>query len=793
MRRILAMPLFVPLALLALCLLVFGDVLTGLRHGVLSDSTTDLATEFYYWRQFGFENLRHGHIAQWNPYVCGGVPFFGGWQSGLLYPINWIYLFLPLPVACNLDIVISTYLTGLFTSLLARKYGLSPLARLLAAAIVMLGGSFFPHVYAGHLATMAAMAWMPLIVLAFDDLIDSPNPRSVLLAIFSFSMQLFAGHPQTLFNTLVVLALYTGLRIIRARKRLQTAAAIAVAAAGSAAITAVQLLAGLEVSTEGVRSHAVGYAFAAEISYQAVNLWTLLVPHLFGDIFHMPYWGPWNKWEMCAFIGVASLPLVILGAFRGESPRRKLWITMAIALFVLAMGAYTPLFRLLYLYVPGFSKFRAFAKFIFPVTIFTAMLAGAGLDALVARREEGSSGSGSRLAAATAGVAAMCAMAGIWMADPFTCIWFIRTLRVASDSYYRVSIPQFTVFAREAGRFAAWGFATATLTASLAAVLLARARSTRWAAPTLATLVLVELIAFDRSTITTFDPTHPRPAVVMNWERTHPGDQRVYLAGLLTEGAMGSGSYDVWGYDPMVQLRYAQLVTATQHCDANQAQMYVMYTDPNPSLALLRCSRVFFVTNDVNGFTYVPRNKRRFTADTVGMNVIDNPLPHGLIVHRCKIMPASTKILYKVADANFPRWRVVVLETPPSIAPRPALIQDSAQVRWKDSDTLEVNAKCDAPGILLITDAYSRFWIANALPSSTQRVYRPMPGDYALIAVPLEAGTHRFELAYRPPGLRKGAAISLAGLAAYLLACGLTWRLGRQARSVGQSNLSSSL
>src|SRR5262245_1524052 len=88
--------LFLPLVLLALTLAVFGPVLFAGGQQIMANRGTDLAMYFVYAREFGATQMRQGHIPLWNPHICGGVPFVGGWQSGLFYPVNWIYLFLPL-------------------------------------------------------------------------------------------------------------------------------------------------------------------------------------------------------------------------------------------------------------------------------------------------------------------------------------------------------------------------------------------------------------------------------------------------------------------------------------------------------------------------------------------------------------------------------------------------------------------------------------------------------------------------------------------------------------------------
>ena len=56
---------------------------------------------------------------------------------------------------------------------------------------------------------------------------------------------------------------------------------------------------------------------------------------------------------------------------------------MVLILLLLALGGYTPLFKLLYQTVPGFDKFRCVSRFLYLAAPFWSMLAGIGLDRLI--------------------------------------------------------------------------------------------------------------------------------------------------------------------------------------------------------------------------------------------------------------------------------------------------------------------------------------------------------------------------------------------------------------------------
>ncbi|MDR3708848.1 MAG: hypothetical protein P4L33_11130 [Capsulimonadaceae bacterium] len=756
---------YVPIVLLAFSILMFGDVLVGLRHGVLSDGGADLASEFYYWRDFGFSELRRGHIAQWNPYVYGGVPFFAGWQAGLFYPPNWIYLIFPLDRAINLDIFISTYLTGLFTSLLARKYGMHPAACLLAGTTLMFGGAFFPHIYAGHLATLASMAWAPLILLAVDSILDKPQLRSILLGGFALAMQILAGHPQTVYNTLLALALYTLIRFVRADDRPRIAVALAVMGGIALLLTAVQVLTGLQVNTEGTRSGAVPYSFATDFSFPPENLLTLVAPRLFGDLGHLAYWGRWYLWETNAFLGVTSVPLILLGFARGASPRRKLWATMAFALLFVALGKYTHVYRFFFDYVPGLNKFRSPAKFVFEACIFLALLAGAGLDALIRRSAASANpldprwlATLVRTSAATAIAGLVCAAASVVAVSPIglRAIVYVIALNEGLDNPNSADVIEFIHRAQT--------FASLDLSVSAAIFFLIggaiwgtqRSRVWTWL---IVTCACIEMFAFARATVTTFQPSQTRPAMMTAFYKSFPGDYRIAQNPIPSNRTMAYRMFDIWGYDPMVLRRYAEFVIGSEGGDIDSATMYASLRHPSVPLRLLRLKYVF---------TWI--------GDKISLSEVDNPLPHGLIVYRYRRFTGRDHILPVVLDPQFDALHETVLERKPSIAPvspPPSAPPGQVRVAWRDSDTLDVQVDTPTSGIVVITDTYSRFFHATALPGSAQKTYTPMPANYMEIGVPVVAGRHHFLLNYLPPAFLAGAVISALSLIGFGLLC---WR-----------------
>ena len=297
--------------------MMFADVLFTTAPIVLSNRTTDIALMYNHWRSFGFSELRRGNLALWNPYLFCGAPFFGGGQAALLYPLNALFLFLPLHLALNWSIALHVFLAGAFTYAWAERRGLRPPSSFLAAVIYMFCGANFLHVYSGYLSFLCGFAWAPLLFLAIDGLFERPSLGWSLLGMVAMAMQVLAGNPQCLFYTGVAAALYCLMCWFRTGTRGRFAVGLVGIVMGGVALSAVQLFASFQEWGELLRSRGVPFRFAAMFSFPPENFLTLLAPHFFGDVKTVSYWGRCYLWEMCLFLGVSGLVLAVVGAIWG--------------------------------------------------------------------------------------------------------------------------------------------------------------------------------------------------------------------------------------------------------------------------------------------------------------------------------------------------------------------------------------------------------------------------------------------------------------------------------------------
>jgi hypothetical protein len=209
---------------------------------------------------------------------------------------------------------------------------------------------------------------------------------------------------------------------------------------------------------------------------------------------------------------------------------------------------------------------------------------------------------------------------------------------------------------------------------------------------------------------------------------------------------------DVWGEDPTVLLRYAQLLTFAQGRNPDRINLHLKITRDNGILDMLRCRFVLVLQGDE--LTVFQRT---------------NCLPRVLLIQRCRILETRSEVFAAVTRPEFKFHEEVVLERQPDPEPIPHENPGTAKLVASSTDSLTIEADTPSPALLLITDSYSEGWTARALAGSSQTKYAVMPANWCLRAVPLEAGHHHLRLEYISSGFHIGQYVSVASLAVFLV------------------------
>ncbi|MCP4106807.1 MAG: YfhO family protein [Desulfobacteraceae bacterium] len=768
--------LIIVLFLAGLIVVFFGEVLFFSNEKVLSKQYTDLHNEYVFSRDFGFSQLRQGNLALWNPHIFSGVPFFGGFQSALFYPLNFVYLIFPLPKAINIGIILHVFLAGIFMYLWTARRGLHPVACLVSAILFMFCGPHFLHIFAGHLSNLCTMAWAPLVFLSTDGWVEDRSPGWFLIGIFAVTMQIFAGHPQYVFYTAIGAGIYTSLLIINKqvdnRERLFIATGFAGIYVSAALLSAVQLITGIQSGAESLRSMGVPYKFAASFSFAPENIITLLAPNFFGNMGSVQYWGRWFIWEMMAFISVTGFVLCLYAVFRADRNTRKFLFVTALILFVLALGKYTPLFQLLYSFVFGFDKFRGNSKFIILVCMFLIMSAGIGLDCLI-RKEQAKTGSDSRTCKNTIiflfAAASVLVLSITWIRYSSATGdqqggWasVLQALYKTGECFYPAKYTE-QDFIRKTGNFAFESLLTASCILFILAVFFCFLKFSKKTVYLIALLAITEILFFAKGFRTTFDISSTLIPEV-GQIRTDRGEYRIFNS-LNANSAMTFNMKDIWGCDPSISLRYAQFIKYTQDGQPDKASENLYCSDFHQLYRMLRCR---FVVGVDSGRIRVREIKGKI-------------MPRVCLIGKYKFIRDRDRIFAEMDSPLFAPEKAVILETLPKHEPVDSEDRGTVTLADISTDQMIIEADLPHPAILLITDGYSKHWKAVPLPGSDQQTYDIMPANYILKAIPLRQGHHNFSMEYSPSGFYIGKRITIISLIFYI--CGLIWYVRQRIRT----------
>jgi hypothetical protein len=344
--------------------------------------------QFYPWHEFAKQAALGGFLPLWNPLLGMGAPLLANAQSALLYPPNWILLFIPVEYGQGLLMVAHLLWAGIGMVKLTRRLGIGRLGQALGGLAFMLSGYLAARAW--FLTINASVAWLPWIILAGED--AGRQKRGLFSAPLAFALclQWLAGHWQTAWYTWLLLAGWMAVRAFGTRpfwkQALYSIARLLSASLFAAMLGAAQFLPTVGYWLHSQRSAGVDPEAALAYSFWPWRLLTLIAPDFFGNPARGDYWGYANYWEDAVYIGLLPLGLAAWAAVRGL--RRKgaagfpygyLLAILPLSL-VIALGTNTPVFPFLFEHVPTFDYFQAPTRIMIVFVFALCFLAAAGVE-----------------------------------------------------------------------------------------------------------------------------------------------------------------------------------------------------------------------------------------------------------------------------------------------------------------------------------------------------------------------------------------------------------------------------
>jgi hypothetical protein len=369
-------PVLGPLILLTVTLVCYWMPMTSAATSIYGDAADhDQVVQNYLSHE-----IHAGRVPFWSPYPWSGYPFLADPQVGAWYPIHWPFFLLG--VSPHL-LVVEHWLHALLACLgayfLAWRLVRHRQAAVLAGLCYGLSGFFAGH--SSHTPMLEGAAWMPWLLLLLDLALESHLLRYTVLGGLAAGMLILAGYFQISLYSFLALGLFAAARVaLEPRRWLKIlAVSLAIPLIGTL-ISAIGTGPGLELTVNSIRAGLTA-ATHAEGLLPAAALSTLVAPDFYG-IFSDNYHGPQDITQYYFYTGILLVPLAIFGL--RDRRLRIVGLLLIVPAIWYALGKSAGLYRLAAL-LPGFSSVRAPVNIWFVPSLGLALLAAAGLAALVHR------------------------------------------------------------------------------------------------------------------------------------------------------------------------------------------------------------------------------------------------------------------------------------------------------------------------------------------------------------------------------------------------------------------------
>ncbi len=748
------------------------------------------------------QTLLEGNYGFWNPYIFAGYPLQAEPEVGPLYPFNALFC-LPIPpyYAQTLFVVLHYAMAGAFAFLLGRRLRLSRAGSVVAALVYACSGYMMAQLT--NFSILTASIWLPLILLLFSIAIDRLSYGYAIATGVVIALFILTAHPQFILLTMTVLALYylynvahcllcrevaDGARQEKKRRlALKYSLMILLAVGVGVALSAPQLFPAYQLKSLSVLSESLGVDFVTSYSLSPYRMASFLIPNFLGNQ-AIGYRGPAFYEEHHNYIGILALALVALAWARRREKAALFFGLLLILSVVLSWGRLVPIYHLI-ARMPLYNLFRVPARWLYPMTMALAVLAGSGFDHLLAAR--GSAGV-QRLARALLVLAVVLTLTLPWVFVLKQQImdltgWFVDnvypsytvfTLRSLVKAFVRFPKPPLSNFLLHAFPFMTNPLLhfLAALDASAALLYLfvsGRIRA-RWFSAAAIALIALDLFLVSGSAINPVAPAayfDRRESTA--YLREHAGLHRIYPT-----NQDGDPNFNLGHYFPMIDR--IPSFGGSSSLTLRWAQDYRDAARQNPRLY------------DLAGVKYVLKESADPPQDFSGplrevfsseeIHIWENPnvMPRAFIVHEAAAPPQPT-YLY---DPAFPFDRKAALDDPSAserlapAEPRPEG-EDKAEITHYSYNDVTVECETAAPGFLVLTDSFYPGWEAT-VDGQPEPIYR---ADHIFRAVFLPAGRHTVTFHFAQPAFWWGvivAALAAMGiLAAWLVSVARRKRAGK--------------
>jgi hypothetical protein len=722
-----------------------------------------------------------GSVPGWNPHIFGGLPFVDAFHGDIFYPISWLFKWLgDDPIGMNIwinrGVVFHIPIAGILMYLAARSFGLSKTASLFSALSYMFAPYFVSLIAPYHDGKMYVTALFPGVMWCLQNGFAAVNWQRIwfwfsLLGIF-IGIVILTPHPQMSYYVLWVIGVFSLYKLIRGFKEkaalsrlgLQSAL-IAISLIAGLGLSAVQFYPGYEYtnkySPRAEGGAKTGWDWSTSWSMHPEEAAGLVVPEFAGvntERKDTAYWGRNAFKDNSESAGVVALFLAVIGV--SFYRRRDTWIFVGIALacLVYALGATTPIYNLFYYLVPKVNSLRAPSMIMFVFAFCTALLAGYGVNGIIAsiKSKEPTSNKFNYVVwgvpSALFLLALLFSAAGKGLLDTWCSIFYSDApTQMVQQGMSKLDVGYFNLPAIQSGTWFAFFFT------ALAAVCISVYRSGQifaYMMIVLLALPVIDNVRFNSRFIHTVDP---RPYIASNpiTDTLSKETDLVRVMSFVRDIPLG-----------LLPLHGIPVVTGYH---GNQLRWYDDLlggpgapNQTNPRLLnLCGASHVVIPSGQQippNYFGPLPAEPITSSGSvTIIRNM--NALPHAFFVDRYEVIPDVNRIKEAILSGSENLRHVAYLEEEPGVTLTPdASPLDSAKIipmadnGFVVTDSVRIAVSAATDRILVLSDVWYDAWTAT-VDGQPAKILR---ADYAFRAVVVPAGTKEVMFRYQSTRYESG-------------------------------------
>ena len=595
-------------------------------------------------------------------------------------------------------------------------------------------------------------------------------------------------------------------------------------------IAAVQLVPLFEVGQVNFRVGSASFEEVRGWAFPPRNALTFLLPNFFGNPTHhairdafgggsVPVelnfygglnpngafttsWGTKNYVEGATYLGVLPLLLAAVGVaalwrWRVLSALRRTHTLffVGLAFFSLAFIFGTPLYALLYYGLPFIDQLHTPFRWVFPLALSVAVLAGFGVDAVEKRRlgdwEIGRFETGDWR---FLNLSISQSLSYLALASGVTLLTVTLLSRAFYDSFRPLVGRLFLGLAGATNAFPSaeafysylfWQLLLLGALLVASGVILWLTRRTRWWIVAACGLIVIDLWAASLGFNSAIDPAllDYTPEAV-HWLQEQPGEWRITTFDTTGAGTLNAntpwpqGLADVRGYDSIIPRQFTEYMAAIEP----QNGLPFNRIQPIGSLAALESPLLdALAVKYVISTEPIPLPKFRAVWEGEGVTIYENLAA----APRAFTLPQSAEVhapdaLAALAQYDPRQYVVIESEAATTANPQPATLHP-ATIAAAGNNEVVVDATADAPAWLILSDSYFPGWRAYMRPvgsgeeAEQETTITLVNGNFR--GVRLEPGDWTVRFRYSPRSFQLGGLMSFMGVTMLVFALGVwLWR-----------------